>query len=122
MDAHFPAASDLRNCEVKKIVMDGMLDRMEQAFPGSSSKVVLSELGTPATQTRFVDNTAGAPFGLQLRLSQTGPMRPRDTTPIPELFTVGTSTAGGPGTVGSMFPTWNEDFDPCSTTRALHRR
>ena len=138
--------------DVKKIVMAGMLDRMEQAFPGSSSKVVLSELGTPATQTRFVDNTAGASFGLQLRLSQTGPMRPRDTTPIPGLFTVGTSTAWGPGTVGSMLsvvnaagsivgrdlvglirrggrladastlPTWDEDFDPFSTTRALHRR
>lgn len=62
----------------------------------------LSELGTPATQTRFVNNTAGAPFGLQLRLSQTGPMRPRDTTPIPGLYTVGTSTAWGPGTVGAM--------------------
>ena len=136
--------------EVKKIIVDGMLDRMEQAFPGSSSKVTLSELGTPATQTRFVNNTAGAPFGLQLRLSQTGPMRPKDTTPIPGLYTVGTSTAWGPGTVGSMLsgvnaagsilgrdlvpfirsggqladssalPTWDDDFDPFTTTRALH--
>lgn len=136
--------------EVKKIIVDGMLDRMEQAFPGSSSKLKISELGTPATQTRFVNNTAGAPFGLQLRLSQTGPMRPRDTTPIPGLYTVGTSTAWGPGTVGSMLsgvnaagsilgrdlvpfirsggqladsaalPTWQDDFDPFATTRALH--
>lgn len=136
--------------EIKKIIVDGMLDRIEQAFPGSSSKVTLSELGTPATQTRFVNNTAGAPFGLQLRLSQTGPMRPRDTTPIPGLYTVGTSTAWGPGTVGSMLsgvnaagsivgrdlvpfirsggqladssavPAWEGDFDPFSITRALH--
>ncbi|WP_264014375.1 phytoene desaturase family protein [[Mycobacterium] manitobense] len=136
--------------EVKKIIIDGMLERMEQAFPGSSSKVKLSELGTPATQTRFVNNTAGAPFGLQLRLSQTGPMRPRDTTPIPGLYTVGTSTAWGPGTVGSMLsgvnaagsiigrdlvpfirtggrladssalPRWEDDFNPFTTTRALH--
>lgn len=138
--------------DVKKIIIDGMLDRMEQAYPGSSSKVVLSELGTPATQTRFVNNTAGAPFGLQLRLSQIGPLRPRDTTPIPGLFTVGTSTAWGPGTVGSMLsgvnaagsiigrdlvalirrggqlansstlPRWDNDFDPFTTTTALHRR
>lgn len=142
-------SNDTTYREVKKIVIDGMLDRMEQAFPGSSSRVVLSELGTPATQTRFVNNTAGAPFGLQLRLSQTGPLRPRDTTPIPGLFTVGTSTAWGPGTVGSMLsgvnaagsilerdlvdfirhggqiangsalPKWDDDFDPFSTTRAL---
>lgn len=153
-DGYDVASGEYRNDtayrEVKKIVVDGMLDRMEQAFPGSSSKVVLSELGTPATQTRFVNNTAGAAFGLQLRLSQTGPLRPRDTTPIPGLFTVGTSTAWGPGTVGSMLsgvnaagsiigrdlvdlirrggqladgsslPTWDDDFDPFSTTRAQH--
>jgi all-trans-retinol 13,14-reductase len=136
--------------EVKKIIVDGMLDRMEQAFPGSSSRVKFGELGTPATQTRFVNNTAGAPFGLQLRLSQVGPLRPRDTTPIPGLYTVGTSTAWGPGTVGSMLsgvhaagsilgrdlipflrdggqlsgsatlPAWGPDFDPFDTTRSLH--
>lgn len=136
--------------EVKKIVLDGMLDRMEQAFPGSSSKVKLAELGTPATQTRFVNNTGGAPFGLQLRLSQIGPLRPSDETPIRGLYTVGTSTAWGPGTVGAMLsgvhaagvivgrnlvdeirnggtladssaiPRWDDDFDPFTTTRALH--
>lgn len=136
--------------DVKKIVLDGMLDRMEQAFPGSSSKVELAELGTPATQTRFVNNTGGAPFGLQLRLSQIGPLRPSDETPIGGLYTVGTSTAWGPGTVGSMLsgvhaagtivgrdlvdeirnggtiadssalPKWDDDFDPFTTTRALH--
>ena len=77
-------------------------------------------------------------------------MRPRDTTPIPGLYTVGTSTAWGPGTVGAMLsgvnaagsilgrdlvpfirsggqladssalPTWGDDFDPFTTTRALH--
>ena len=136
--------------DVKKIIVDGMLERMEQAFPGSSSKVKLSELGSPATQTRFVNNTGGAPFGLQTKLSQAGPLRPGDTTPIPGLFTVGTSTAWGPGTVGSMISgvhaagtivgrdlladirggrriadgsalsAWDADFDPFDTTRALH--
>lgn len=143
-------SQDRRYRDVKKIIVDGMLERMEQAFPGSSSKVKLSELGSPATQTRFVNNTGGAPFGLQTKLSQAGPLRPGDTTPIPGLFTVGTSTAWGPGTVGSMIsgvhaagtivgrdlladirggrqiadgsalPAWDADFDPFSTTRALH--
>ncbi|MEH3157363.1 MAG: NAD(P)/FAD-dependent oxidoreductase [Gordonia paraffinivorans] len=136
--------------EIKKIVIDGMFDRMEQAFPGSSSRVVLSELGTPATQTRFVNNTRGAAFGLQTRATQIGPLRPTSATPIPGLFTVGTSTAWGPGTVGAMYsgvraagaivgrdlaaeirsgavigdvaslPTWPDDFDALSATRGLH--
>ena len=88
--------------EVKKIVLDGMLERMEQAYPGSSTRVRLSELGSPATQTRFVGNTDGAPFGLALRLDQAGPLRPRNRTAIDGLLMVGTSTAWGPGTVGSM--------------------
>lgn len=88
--------------EVKKIVLDGMLERMEQAYPGSSTRVRLSELGSPATQTRFVGNTGGAPFGLALRLDQSGPLRPRNRTAIDGLLMVGTSTAWGPGTVGSM--------------------
>lgn len=136
--------------EIKKIVMDGMYERMEQAFPGSSSAVVLSELGTPATQTRFVNNTGGAPFGLATRATQIGPLRPRSATPIPGLFTVGTSTAWGPGTVGAMYsgvmaagavvgrdllsevrsgaalvdrhslPSRPDDFDALAATRSLH--
>ncbi|MFF2083208.1 phytoene desaturase family protein [Nocardia sp. NPDC058176] len=88
--------------EVKKIVLDAMLERMEQAFPGSSSKVRWSELATPATQERFVGNSGGAPFGLAMGPSQSGPFRPGVRTPIPGLFTVGTSTRWGPGTEGAM--------------------
>ncbi|MFC8935246.1 phytoene desaturase family protein [Rhodococcus sp. NPDC057135] len=88
--------------EIKKIVLDGMLERMEQAYPGSSTRVHLAELGSPATQTRFVGNTDGAPFGLALRLDQSGPLRPRNHTAIDGLLVVGTSTTWGPGTVGSM--------------------
>ncbi|WP_146099130.1 hypothetical protein [Nocardia nova] len=56
--------------EIKKIIVDGMLKRMEQAYPGSSSHVRVAELASPATQTRFVGNSSGAPFGLSLRLDQ----------------------------------------------------
>ena len=88
--------------EVKKIILDGMLERMEQAFPGSSTQVKLAELGTPATQERFVGNTGGAPFGLEVRTSQIGPLRPGVTTPVPGLFLAGTSTGWGPGAEGAM--------------------
>lgn len=88
--------------EVKKIVTDAMLERMEQVLPGSSGRVRVTELGTPATQMRFVGNTAGSPFGLDLRASQIGTLRPDTRTPIAGLFLAGTSTRWGPGTEGSM--------------------
>lgn len=88
--------------EVKKIVLAAMAERMEQAFPGSSSKVRWSELATPASQERFVGNSGGAPFGLATGPSQSGPFRPGVRTPVQGLFTVGTSTAWGPGTEGAM--------------------
>lgn len=142
-------SNDAAYSEVKKIVIDGMLDRMEQAFPGSSSKVELAELGSPATQERFVGNTHGAPFGLAQRLSQIGPLRPGVGTPIPGLYMVGTNSPYGPGTAGSMLSglhaaatitgrdlvseiradhvvadvaslsKWSDDFDPLNATRRL---
>jgi ferredoxin--NADP+ reductase len=88
--------------QVKEIVTTGLLQRIEQVYPGAAGKVVWSELGTPATQERFTHTSAGSAFGLECRFSQSGPFRPRTTTPIGGLFLVGTSTAWGPGTVGSM--------------------
>jgi len=88
--------------EVKKIVIDGMLARIEQVYPGASSKVEWSELGSPASQERFVGNTGGAPFGLEGTATQSGPLRPGTRTSIDGLFLVGTNTAWGPGTEGAM--------------------
>ncbi|MGL6236444.1 MAG: phytoene desaturase family protein [Segniliparus sp.] len=88
--------------EVKKIVVDGMLQRMEQAYPGSSSNVRWCELATPATQERFVGNSGAAPFGLECLPRQIGLLRPGVRTPVRGLFLVGTNTAFGPGTEGAM--------------------
>jgi phytoene dehydrogenase-like protein len=88
--------------EIKKIVIDGMIDRMEQAIPGAAARVQWSELATPASQERFVGNTGAAPFGLAMSPTQIGPFRPGVQSPITGLFLVGTSTSWGPGTEGSM--------------------
>ncbi|MFE7720357.1 phytoene desaturase family protein [Nocardia rhizosphaerihabitans] len=87
---------------VKSLLLDGMSQRMEMAFPGSSSDIKLVELGTPATQERFVGNTNGAPFGLDSSPTQTGALRPGATTPIRGLYLAGTNTAWGPATEGAM--------------------
>ena len=135
--------------EIKKIVTDGMLERLEQVYPGSASKVRWSELATPASQERFVGNTGGAPFGLEGTPAQSGPFRPGTRTPVDGLFLVGTNTAWGPGTEGAMISalyavgailgrdipgevrggavladptrlaTWGPDFDPLDACRGL---
>lgn len=94
--------SDRRYKEMKAILLDGMMERMEQAYPGSSSRVSFVEMGSPATQERYVGNTGGAPFGLEVTPQQFGPFRPGVHTPVRGLFLAGTSTAWGPATEGAM--------------------
>ncbi|MFE7720358.1 phytoene desaturase family protein [Nocardia rhizosphaerihabitans] len=94
--------SDRAYQAVKDVLMEGMAARIEQAFPGSSARVRFSELGSPATQERYVGNTGGAPFGLAVSPGQVGPLRPGTKTAIPGLYLAGTSTAWGPGTEGAM--------------------
>ena len=141
--------SGTRYQEIKKIVLDGMLQRLEQSFPGASNNVEFAELGSPATQERFVGNSGAAPFGLRQTMAQLGPLRAGVKTPIAGLYAVGTNSPFGPGTVGSMLsgvhaaslitgrdlvgkiraggvvststdlPKWPEGFDPLDATRSL---
>lgn len=141
--------ANTRYREIKKIVLDGMLQRLEQSFPGASDNVEFAELGSPATQERFVGNSGGAPFGLRQSVTQLGPLRAGVNTPISGLYAVGTNSAYGPGTVGSMLSgvhaasritgqdlvekirtggvlsppsllsPWPNDFDPLTATRSL---
>ncbi|TQM32494.1 phytoene desaturase family protein [Nocardia bhagyanarayanae] len=87
---------------VKAILLEGMAQRMEQAFPGAGSAIRFCELATPATQERYVGNTCGAPFGLDVTPTQIGPLRPGTRTPVEGLYLAGTSTAWGPATEGAM--------------------
>lgn len=88
--------------EIKAIVAEGMLDRMEQVFPGARAKIRWTEFGSPATHERYANTTDGAAFGLESKLTQIGPLRPGTKTEIKGLFLAGASTRWGPGTEGSM--------------------
>lgn len=137
--------------QIKEIITEGMLQRVERAYPGASTKVRWAELGTPASQERFTHTSGGAAMGLEPIVSQAGPFRPNTRTVIKGLFLAGTSTAWGPGTQGSMlsglhaasaitgrnlqaeiragvvladksrFSTWGKGFDPYQATRMLGR-
>lgn len=88
--------------KAKKIISEAFLERVEQAYPGASTRIRWNELATPATQERFTRTTHGNAYGLEARVSQSGPFRPRSTTRLRGLFLAGTSTAWGPATEGSM--------------------
>ncbi|MFI6041753.1 phytoene desaturase family protein [Nocardia sp. NPDC051321] len=88
--------------DIKEIIAAGLLDRVDQAFPGAAAKVQWSELATPATQERYTRTTNGTSYGLEPRITQLGPLRPGARTPIRGLFLAGTSTVSGPATEGAM--------------------
>ncbi|MEQ3724782.1 NAD(P)/FAD-dependent oxidoreductase [Alcanivorax sp.] len=87
--------------QVKEIILEGFSHRMEKAYPGSSTRVVDAELGSPAAQERFTFSSGGAAFGLRADWRQSGPFRPGTKTEIKGLLLAGASTYWGPGTVGS---------------------
>lgn len=137
--------------EVKEVVTQGLLQRVEKAYPGASANVRWSELGSPASQERFTYTSQGAAFGIEPRISQFGPFRPGVHTVIKGLFLAGASTTWGPGTAGAMLSglhaasaitgrnlqaeirtgaviadrsrlsVWEADFDPLTVTRKLGR-
>ncbi|AMM29039.1 NAD(P)/FAD-dependent oxidoreductase [Acinetobacter pittii] len=88
--------------EIKEIVTDGLLQRVEQVYPEAKAKVKLRELGTPATQQRYTLSSGGAAYGLESRITQFGLFRPGTKTVIKGLYLAGCSTKTGAGTVGSM--------------------
>jgi len=140
---------DARYQAIKEIISEGLLARIEQAYPGAAAKVRWNELGSPASQERFTHTSNGAAFGIEARVSQFGPFRPGTRTVIKGLFLAGASTAWGPGTEGAMLSgmhaasavlgrdlqaevsaglviadrsrlnTWPTDFDPYKATRML---
>lgn len=88
--------------EIKEIITDGLLQRVEQVYTGAKAKVKLQELGTPATQQRYTLSSSGAAYGIESRITQFGIFRPGTRTVIKGLYLAGCSTKFGAGTVGSM--------------------
>ncbi|WP_206055222.1 NAD(P)/FAD-dependent oxidoreductase [Nocardia sp. CS682] len=104
----WPAAGDdsyQRNPEylrVKAAFTEIMIARVAEVIPGIADHIVWCEAATPLTQHRYTRATAGTPYGLELSLTQFGPLRPGTRTEIDGLFLCGASTAWGPAVEGAM--------------------
>lgn len=89
--------------ELKEHLVDVMIDRVEEAIPGTKEHVVWREGGTPITQERYTTPTGGTAYGLEIatdQFAQRGRWGVR--TSVPGLFLAGGSCAWGPGIEGVM--------------------
>ncbi|HRG99809.1 MAG TPA: NAD(P)/FAD-dependent oxidoreductase [Polyangiaceae bacterium] len=86
----------------KREVEDGLIDRLDNLFPGSKARVVLRESATPMTHGRFTGATDGTGYGLACTPDQFMKSRPGYRGPLPGLYLTGASTRAGHGIVGAM--------------------
>lgn len=76
----------------KRYIRELVLDTLDRLVPGLSDHIVFSAVGTPLTNTRYVNATRGAVYGPELSLLNIGPFRWPIKTEIPGLFQCGSST------------------------------
>lgn len=89
--------------ELKEHLTDVMVQRLEEAIPGTKEHVVFREAGTPITQERYTLPTEGSAYGLELSTDQFAQFgRYGVRTEIPGLFLAGASCTWGPGVEGVM--------------------
>ena len=78
--------------EFKKKLGEKILHTMDHLMPGIRDAVVQWELGTPLTNSYYVEATQGNCYGTEKVLGQIGPFAFRHKTPIRNLFLSGAST------------------------------
>lgn len=89
--------------ELKDHLTDIMVQRLEDAIPGTKEHVVWREAGTPITQERYTNPTGGSAYGLEIAVDQFAQVgRYGVRTEIPGLFLAGSSCTWGPGVEGTM--------------------
>lgn len=86
----------------KEAVTEILIDLAAEVIPNLRDHILWKESGTPITQERYTRSTAGGSYGIEMRLLQTGPLRPKPTTKIRGLYLAGASLGWGPGVEGVM--------------------
>ncbi|MFD4785359.1 phytoene desaturase family protein [Rhodococcus qingshengii] len=87
---------------VKDAVTEILIDLAAEVIPNLREHIVWKEAGTPITQERYTQSTAGGSYGIEMNLRQIGPLRPAPKTSIDGLFLAGASLGWGPGVEGVM--------------------
>lgn len=87
---------------MKEALTDLMIERAQSVIPELKGTISHQEAGTPITQERFTQSTAGASYGIEWNIRQFGPARPGPRTRIGGLYLAGASCRQGPATEGVL--------------------
>ena len=77
---------------LKQKIIKMFFKTLEKAIPGITKHVVFCELGTPLTNSHFINSTYGCAYGTEKSYSQIGPMAYRVRTEFEGLRLAGAST------------------------------
>jgi len=77
---------------LKQKIIKMFLTTLERIIPGITRHILFCELGTPLTNTHFINCTDGAVYGTEKSYSQIGPLAYRARTEIEGLRLAGAST------------------------------
>jgi len=77
---------------LKQTITNMFLNTIEKIIPGIKRHIQFCDLGTPLTNSHYINSTNGCVYGTEKRYSQIGPMSYRVGTEIKNLQMVGAST------------------------------
>ena len=81
----------------KERIAETLINIAEDMLPGLSERIIMREASTPLTNVRFTYNTAGAIYGYEQSVDNSGISRLGNRTPIPGLYLAGAYTNPGGG-------------------------
>ncbi|MFA9557774.1 phytoene desaturase family protein [Evansella sp. AB-rgal1] len=91
----------------KQELIEILLTRLDEQYPGTKEHVEYVELSTPFTNERYTKNTNGAIYGAAQTVSQSLHRRLPQQTPITGLYLAGAWTQPGGGYSGSIWSGYN---------------
>jgi all-trans-retinol 13,14-reductase len=78
--------------QMKKKIINKLLNNVEKVIPGAKQHIVQAELGTPKTNQYFINSTDGNVYGTEKTFRQIGPFSYKNKSEIKNLYLCGAST------------------------------
>jgi prolycopene isomerase len=89
--------------EHKDRFMEGVVDDLEELFPGFREQMTFCEAATPYALERYTLNTGGAAYGWANTPNQAGSRKPSNVTPLEGLYLTGHWTQPGSGSLSAVY-------------------